>query len=136
MGAIKNIQNSNEIAVGSRDELEMFKTALDESFDHMIITDPEGKILHANVAAEKLTGYTRQEMVGQTPALWGRQMPAEFYKELWDTIRLHKQRYEGEITNRTKKGAQYRAQIRVAPILDHKRQVLYFVGIERPADKG
>jgi PAS domain S-box-containing protein len=136
MGAIKNIQNSNEIAVGSQDELEMFKTALDESFDHMIITDPEGKILHANVAAEQLTGYTRQEMVGQTPALWGRQMPAEFYKELWDTIRLHKRRYEGEITNRTKKGIQYRAQIRVAPILDHKRQVLYFVGIERPAGKG
>ncbi|MFZ1654343.1 MAG: CHASE4 domain-containing protein [Candidatus Moraniibacteriota bacterium] len=135
MGAIKNIQDTNEKAEGTQDELAKFQTALDQSFDHMIITDPEGKILHVNTAAEQLTGYTRKEMIGQTPALWGRQMPAEFYKNLWDTIRLNKQTFEGEIVNRNKKGDRYRAQIRIAPMLDSQRRVLYFVGVERLIEK-
>jgi PAS domain S-box-containing protein len=134
-GAMHKIQDTHERAEGTQDELAKFQTALDQSFDHMIITDPEGKILHANVAAEQLTGYTRKEMIGQTPALWGRQMPAAFYKNLWGTIRLNKQTFEGEVVNRNKKGERYRAQIRIAPMLDDKRRVLYFVGVERLIEK-
>lgn len=131
MEAIKKIQESNDLAIGSRNELEKFQIALDQSFDHMIITDPEGKILYANVAAEQLTGYSQKEIIGETPGLWGRQMSGEFYRQFWDTIRLHKQVFEGEIVNKGKSGARYRALIRVAPILDNHRRVLYFIGVER-----
>lgn len=131
MGAIKNIEQSNQIVSGSQNELSKFQLALDQSFDHMVITDAEGKILYANLAAEELTGYSRKEIIGQTPALWGRQMSAGFYREFWDTIRLHKKIFEGEVVNKHKDGSRYRAKVRVTPILDSKKRVLYFIGVER-----
>lgn len=131
MNAIKNIQQSKALAVGSQSELSKFQMALDQSFDHMIITDAEGKILYVNTAAEQLTGYSRKEMIGETPALWGRQMSADFYRDFWNTIRLRKQVFSGEITNKHKNGKRYRVSARVVPILNENQQVLYFVGIER-----
>ncbi len=131
MDAIKSTKKSDTIITGNQKELMKFKIALDQSFDHTMITDAEGKILYANVAATELTGYSLQEMIGKTPSLWGKQMPVEFYRKFWDTIRLKKEIFEGEVTNRHKNGKRYKAYLRVAPILDEKKQVLYFIGIER-----
>lgn len=131
MAAVKNEQKSKDIISGSQTELSKFKMALEQSFDHMIITDADGKILYANAAAEDLTGFSEKEMTGKTPALWGGQMSKDFYQEFWDTIRLHKAVFEGEVTNKRKDGKRYRAHIRVAPILDQDKRVMYFIGVER-----
>ncbi len=131
MGAIKNAQQSKNIIAGNQGELAKFKMVIDQSLDHTIITDQEGKILYANAAAEELTGYSLDEMIGKTPALWGRQMSREFYATFWDIIRLKKQVFEGELTNRRKDGKRYRAYLRVIPVLDGDKRVLYFIGFER-----
>lgn len=131
MGAIKSAQKTDTIITGNQNELMKFKITLDQSFDHTIITDVEGKILYANAAAVELTGYSLQEMLGKTPSLWGGQMSRDFYQKFWDTIRLKKETFEGEVTNRHKNGKRYKAYMRVTPILDEKKQILYFVGIER-----
>ena len=79
-----------------------------------------------------MTGYSRIEMQGKTPALWGGQMSKEFYSEFWNTIRMKKKAFEGKVTNKRKNGDIYEAQIRVAPVLDDKKRVLFFIGTERP----
>ena len=58
-------------------------------------------------------------------------MSRDFYQKFWDTIRLKKETFEGEVTNRHKNGKRYKAYMRVMPILDEKKQILYFIGIER-----
>ena len=132
--AIDKVKQSDELADVTWNEIAKFRVALDQSFDHMIITDVEGKILYANSAAEKLTGFSRLEMQGKTPALWGRQMPREFYDEFWDTIRRQKKPFEGVVKNKRKDGTPYQAQVRVTPVLDDKKRILYFIGVERLAD--
>lgn len=112
-------------------ELQKFQQAVDASFDHMIITDADGVILHANHAAEVLTGYTKEEMIGLKPSLWGKQMSRSFYETLWQTIKVEKQGYAGEVTNKRKGGQLYLASIRISSILDAAGEVMYFVGIER-----
>ncbi len=72
IGAIEKVQESNDLADVTWNEIAKFRLALDQSFDHMIITDVDGKILYANLAAEKMTGYSRVEMQGKTPALSGK----------------------------------------------------------------
>lgn len=131
LGAIEKVQESNDLADVTWNEIAKFRLALDQSFDHMIITDADGKILYANVAAEKVTGYSRVEMQGKTPALWGRQMSREFYGDFWDMIRMKKKVFEGTVKNKRKNGELYEAKIRVAPVLDDKKRVLYFIGTER-----
>jgi PAS domain S-box-containing protein len=116
-------------------ELEKFKLAVKGASDHIVITDPEGKIVDANIAAEEITGYTTDEMLGKTPALWGKQMSVEFYKKMWHIIKEEKKIFSGEIVNQRKGGYKYTAAVSIVPILDTKKKILFFVGIERNITK-
>ena len=113
-------------------DLMKYKHALDSSANHVIITDPDGKIIYANESAQKLTGYSWEEMEGNTPRLWGRQMPKRFYEEMWETIKDKRQVFRGEITNKRKDGSTYEANATISPIVDEKdeQRLLGFVGVE------
>ena len=128
---LEDIQESEKELRVQREELNKFKLAVDSSFNHIVITNADGIILYANKAAESVTGFSFEEMRGKTPALWGKQMPADFYKEFWRVIKEEKKPYLGEITNRRKNGNQYLSSVSITPILDEKSAVSFFVGIER-----
>ncbi|MFA6081022.1 MAG: ATP-binding protein [Patescibacteria group bacterium] len=112
----------------------IFKMAVDNAFNHIIITDAEGKIIYANKAVKKITHYDPKEILGKTPAVWGNQMPVEFYKKLWKTIKIKKKPFTGEVTNRRKNDGQYIAHAVISPILKHGKLV-GFVGTEEDITK-
>lgn len=116
---------------GQTEELEKFHMAAEESFDHMVITDKDGVVLYANPAVEKITGFKNSEVIGHTPALWGKQMGKEFYEKFWHTIKDLKRKFYGEVANKRKDGKRYIAEIGVAPLLDDQGEVKFFVGVER-----
>src|SRR5262249_8379005 len=61
--------------------------ALESAHDGIMITDLQGTILHVNQALEHMTGYTRQEMLGQTPRLLKSGVhPPDRYAALWRAI--------------------------------------------------
>lgn len=111
-------------------ELGKFQLAVSHASNHIIITNTDGEILFANIAAEEITGYSRGEMIGKTPRIWGKQMLPEFYKEMWKVIKEEKRPFNGEIINQRKDGTKYDALVHISPIVD-KHGLLYgFVGIE------
>lgn len=115
-------------------DLNKFKLAVDNTYDHVIITDPEGVIMYANKSVERITGFTASEMVGQkagSKELWGGQMPVAFYQKMWQTIKNEKKVFTDEITNRRKNGQIYIAQASISPVLNDRGAVEFFVGIER-----
>ena len=57
-------------------------------------------------------------------------MSPEFYQKMWETIRLKKETFEGELVNKRKDGTRYRCYARITPILDEKKRVLYYIGNE------
>lgn len=113
------------------EELRKFRMAVDRSPIHTVITDIDGLILYANDAVESTTGFRSEEMFGETPRLWGRQMSQEFYEDLWKRIKIEKQPFYGEITNKRKDGNQYIVDAGIFPLLDEKNDVKFFVGVER-----
>lgn len=115
----------------SNEELKIYKLAMMASSDHMIITDINGKILFANKAAEDITGYTATEMVGKTPAIWGKRMPTEFYEKMWKTIKTDRLPFSGEINNKRKNGDEYTAQIHINPIINDSGELVNFLGMEQ-----
>ena len=137
------IQNLLDDANSARDdaelaanELEKFKKAVDNSTDHIAITDPDGIVVYANPATAQLTGYTVAEIIGKkvgSKALWGGQMPLVFYQSLWKTIKIDKKPFSGEIYNRRKNGQKYISDAHIYPILNSQGEVVFFVGIERDA---
>ncbi len=112
-------------------DLKIVQLSMDNAFAHIIITDKNGRILYANKSAEKITGFSKEEMMNNTPSLWGKQMPQSFYKNLWKTIKDEKKNFAGEILNKRKNGDLYTAEIRVAPVLDDNNEVKFFVALER-----
>ncbi|EKD24370.1 MAG: hypothetical protein ACD_81C00037G0007 [uncultured bacterium] len=110
---------------------EKFKLAVEGTSDHVVITDKEGVILYANKAAEEITGYSNKEMVGNRPSLWGKQMPEEFYRNMWHTIKEERKNFHGEVTNKRKDGRLYIAETNISPISDEQGALYGFVAVER-----
>ncbi len=105
--------------------------------DQVVVTNPDGVILYANSRVEQVTGYALGEIIGKTPALWGKQMPQNFYAALWREIKEQKQATCVLVTNRRKDGELYHAQLRISPVLNVDGNIVFFVGIETvvPIDK-
>lgn len=131
------VQIQHDITSRKLRELEVrrFQLAVENASDQIVITDPDGVVLYANPAIEKITGFKRQEVVGKkagSKELWGGQMDKEFYDQMWDIIKNKKQTFLGDITNKRKNGAIYTAQTSLSPVVsDENGEILYFVGIER-----
>jgi PAS domain S-box-containing protein len=106
-----------------------YKLLVDTTSNHLVVTDQNGFILYANQAAQNITGYTFSEMQGNTPRLWGGQMRPAMYKKMWNTLKIDKQPFVGEITNQRKSGERYTAVGRITPIIEND-EVIGFVASE------
>ncbi len=105
--------------------------ALESAHDGIMITDLQGTILKVNQALERMTGYSRQEMLGQTPRLFKSNVHGpEVYAHLWRTI-LARGSWQGELTNRRKDGMLFQTSLTVSPIVDNQGRLTHFVGIQR-----
>jgi len=138
--AILNILQDIKLEKRNSDKLSKdllkFKLAVDGASDHIIITDPEGIILYANEAVEKITGYSSKEVINtKAGSLWKYPMENQFYKNLWETIKVKKRVFSGELKNRRKNGEVYEALAIISPILDENNEILFFIGIERDITK-
>ncbi|HKY73940.1 MAG TPA: PAS domain S-box protein [Patescibacteria group bacterium] len=124
------IENGKVVRSTEGLNLQSFQQIVDAAINHITITDTDGKILYANKAAEAITGFTFQELQGQTPRVWGGLMERNFYKGLWHRIKEEKKPFEGEILNRKKDGTRYTTFARISPILDKQSHILGFIGTE------
>ena len=61
--------------------------ALESARDGVIITDLQGTIIEVNRSLEEQSGYSRQELIGQSPRLLKSGIHAvDFYQRMWQTI--------------------------------------------------
>ncbi|MCW6052149.1 PAS domain S-box protein [Lyngbya sp. CCAP 1446/10] len=109
-------------------ELSAFKLALDHSAI-VAITDAQGVINYANDRFCDISGYSRDELIGQTHRIVnsGYHLPA-FFQELWRTTSSG-QIWRGEICNRTKNGSLYWLASTIVPFLDEQRQPFQYLAI-------
>ncbi|MCX6795330.1 MAG: ATP-binding protein [Candidatus Falkowbacteria bacterium] len=117
-------------------DLEKFKLAVENASDQVIITDTEGIVVYGNKAVVKITGYSPEEVIGQKAGvLWKTPMPQDYYENMWRTIKFEKKPFIGEIKNKRKSGELYDANISIAPVLNDRGDIIYFVAIEHDITK-
>jgi diguanylate cyclase (GGDEF)-like protein/PAS domain S-box-containing protein len=97
--------------------------------DAITITDAEQKIIDVNPAFCEITGYRREEVIGQNHSILssGRQSP-EFYNEMWQKIN-EQGHWKGEIWNRKKTGEVYAELLTISELKDGYGAITNFVGI-------
>lgn len=95
---------------------QVFTQIFQETGSSVFFTDKNGRILFANRATERLTGYSFAEMRYHTPRLWGGLMNGDFYRSYWESVGGG-EGFVGEAVNRHRSGRLYTALMRVTPLV-------------------
>jgi len=104
--------------------------ALEATANAIVLTDREGRIVWVNAAFSELTGYSKDEAVGQTPRLFSSSWHDEsFYRGMWDTVLAGKV-WNGEVVNKRKDGKLYTEEMTITPVLDDNGRVTHFIAVK------
>jgi aerotaxis receptor len=94
-------------------------------------TDLKGKITRANEAFIELSGFTKDELIGQSHNLVRHpDMPAEAYRDLWNTLK-NRRPWSGLVKNRRKDGDHYWVRAYASPMSDGSGYVSVRVAANR-----
>jgi PAS domain S-box-containing protein len=105
--------------------------ALEQAAECIVITDTAGTILHVNPAFERVTGYSRAEVLGENPRiLQSGRHDAAFYAEMWKTL-TRGQVWTGRLVNRRKDGILFTEEATISPVRDADGGVSHYVGVKR-----
>ncbi|MBK5967588.1 Cyclic di-GMP phosphodiesterase Gmr [Thiorhodovibrio litoralis] len=128
IGAVETLRDMSESKLADR-KLRLIASVFEHSQEGIVITDPKASILDVNASFTRVTGYSREEALGQTPALLKSGLQeASFYQDLWS--RLHETgQWQGEIWNRKKSGEVYPEILHINAVKNAAREVTHYVGM-------
>jgi PAS domain S-box-containing protein len=110
--------------------LEEYKKAVDVS-SIVSKTDPKGIITFANDAFCKISGYSKEELIGSPHNILRHpDMPASAFKEMWETISA-KEVWKGIVKNIKKDGGFYYVSATIVPIVNEKDEIEEFIALRQ-----
>jgi len=111
------------------EKLQLLSRIYNQTHEGITITDTDGKIIDVNPAFCAITGFERDEILGQDPSILssGKQS-SEFYAEMWNTINQIGY-WQGEVWNRKKDGEVYAELLTISSIQDDADNTSHYVGI-------
>jgi PAS domain S-box-containing protein len=114
----------------TEEALQRLAAAVEQASETIMITDTSGTIQYVNPAFERVTGYSREEAIGQSPRILksGRH-DAAFYKILWDALAGDKV-WTGRFVNRKKDGALFEEDAAISAIRDDSGKTISYVAVK------
>ncbi len=106
-------------------------TAIEQTGETIVVTDLDGIIQYCNPAFERVTGYTKEEAIGQsTRLLKSGKHNREFYERMWATL-TRGDTWKGHLINRKKDGSLYEEDATISPIRERSGDLCGFVAVKR-----
>lgn len=113
------------------DELMLYRQALAECGDAVVITNLDGVITYVNAAFEKITGYSAKEAIGKSPSiLKSGEHDQSFYGRLWDSLKAQCS-FREVFINRHKSGLLFHEEKPISPITNRAGVVTHYVSTGR-----
>lgn len=104
--------------------------AIESSSTSIVITSQSGVIEYVNPKFIELTGYSREEAIGQKPGLVSSGMtPPETYQEMWAQL-TNGRTWRGEFLNRKKDGTLYWEWATISPIFNEQGDISHYVAVK------
>ena len=112
-------------------ELTRLAAAVEQTGDSVVITDTEGNIEYVNPAFERISDYTKEEVLGQNPRILksGKTDPAIF-EELWQTI-SRGDVWVGQMINRRKDGTLFYERATISAVHDETGNIAHYVAVKQ-----
>ncbi|MDQ6950027.1 MAG: PAS domain S-box protein [Mariprofundales bacterium] len=120
-----------DISIRRRDEesLRKLSSAIEQAGESVLITDKAGIIEYVNPAFVKITGYSAEEAIGQTPRiLKSGNHDATFYASMWQSISRGCV-WHGKVIDKRKDGSYFPAMLTISSILNENDEITHFVGL-------
>ncbi len=113
----------------SEQKLQLFASVFTSAHEGIIITDLNARIIETNIAFSKITGYSREEVLGKTPGHFssGRH-GREFYEAMWEKLKTEHY-WNGEIWNRRKSGEVYPEMLAISTVFDAEGNPSSYIGL-------
>lgn len=127
----RNYHDNLEVLVRNRtSELRKLSTAVEQSANSVVITDIHGTIEYVNPKFCAVSGYSRDEAIGQNPRILksGKHLDS-FYAGMWQTLTAGRE-WQGELCNKTRDGRLFWELSSIAPIKDENGTVTNYVAIK------
>lgn len=124
---------ANDITVKKEyeEDLQRFFYVAENTVNPLQITDTEGRMIYVNPAFLQVSGYTKEELIGKNPSIFGsKKQLKKFWSEMWTTIKNGKV-WIGDVENQKKNGEPFHTQLLISPILDSEKNVTGYFGVHR-----
>ncbi|MCX7818150.1 MAG: PAS domain S-box protein [Kiritimatiellae bacterium] len=118
------------VIIAADERIRQLEAAVEAAANGILVTDADGRIQWVNTAFCTMTGYSREEVIGQFPRLLksGRH-DAAFYEQMWATI-LRGRVWRGTLVNRRKDGSLYTEQMTITPLRRADGSIDRFIAIK------
>ncbi|MDA3817109.1 MAG: PAS domain-containing sensor histidine kinase [Prolixibacteraceae bacterium] len=125
-----NIEDITEQKLAQQ-KLILLSRAVEQSPDSVLITNRKGTIEFCNPALLRISGYSKEEVIGETPRIFssGNKTKKE-YQQLWHTITTGKV-WEGEFLNKKKNGDSYWESTTISPIINSYGEITHYLAIRK-----
>ena len=111
-------------------QLRKLSLAVEQSPNSIVITNTNAEIEYVNTALLQISGYSREELIGQNPKiLQSGQTPPETYRQLWSALTAG-HNWTGEFINRRKNGEIYVETSIFSPIRQADGQITHYLAIK------
>ena len=109
----------------------LLSTAIDQVVEAVVITDVSGNIQYVNPSFERISGFSRAEVLGENPRILKSGMQSEkFYRDMWDTLLAGKV-WSGRMVNKHKNGSLYTEECNITPVLDNDGRINHYVAVKK-----
>jgi PAS domain S-box-containing protein len=125
-GSISDIHQSKQ----DREAIDRLSQVAQQVPISVLITNEKGHIEYVNEALTRLSGYSKDEILGQNPRMFkSGASPDTYYKVLWKTISQGKE-WRGVFHNKKKSGELYWESVLIFPLKDINGKVSNFIGLK------
>lgn len=122
---------ARQLRAAGESERARLATAIEQTAESVVVTDPDATIVYVNPAFERTSGYSSAEVIGRNPRILqsGVQKPA-FYADMWATLTAGAT-WTGELVNRRKDGTTYTEEASITPVVDASGALASYVAVKR-----
>ena len=112
-------------------ELARLAAAIAQAAEAVMVTDPKGVIEYVNPAFEAVSGYSKEEVLGQNPRLLNSGVQDKhFYRSLWETINSGAV-WRGRLVNRRKDGSLFHEDATISSVRNSAGVITSYVAVKR-----
>ncbi|MBP9906305.1 MAG: EAL domain-containing protein [Rhodoferax sp.] len=112
-----------------QEKLQLSASVFGHAREGIVITDAQGTIIDVNEAFTRITGYSREDTLGQNPRMFqsGRQDKA-FYVAMWGAL-TEQGHWNGEVWNRRKNGEVFAELLTISAVRGAQGSTLRYVAL-------